>query len=332
MKQWTALLLVLLAGCGGGNVAPLQVPEASPEVREFRRAAVELLRRDELDLERVTIQFVLIAHGLKGTADSKPDLSMPEAEARAAEVYRYALRGDDFDRLVQVHSYPSLIPGQRPGMLTLLRDELPPMQGPSTFRRDQQETSVWKAAWRLEPGEIGAVEKHHKDSNSGFYVLRRLTTEDERRDDPANFEPASDAVAAMRADARALMDRDEHNAERVKVQHFLIARYMSDRAGRHGILDPSEAEERAAELYLRARAGEDFDALVREYSYDAVEGDPPGVYEMIAKDADLPGTRRGGMAPAFGDAGWRLEVGEVGVILYDRARSWYGYHIIKRLE
>jgi parvulin-like peptidyl-prolyl isomerase len=42
--------------------------------------------------------------------------------------------------------------------------------------------------------------------------------------------------------------------------------------------------------------------------------------------------KRSGMVAAFGDVGWRLEVGEYGVAPFDARTSPYGWHIIKRLK
>ncbi|MCB9934657.1 MAG: peptidylprolyl isomerase [Planctomycetes bacterium] len=307
---------------------------ASAEVERFRDDAVALLRRPELDLERVTVQYVLVATGVIGISDDKPDLPLAEAEQTAAEIYAKARAGDDFDKLVLTHSYGQLSQGQRPGTFTLVRGELSPNLGPTTFKREQQEDSVWRAAWRLQPGEIGAVEKHEKDANSGYYVIRRLTEDEIRRDDPANFPPADAEIKAMREDAAALLARPEHHAAHVKVQHLLIGRYMSDPDGRKPRLSPNEAEALAAEAFAKAKSGESFDTLVREYSYDQINGEPPGVYLMVADkdEADRSHHAREGMIPWFGDAAWRLQVGEIGVILYDDAKSWYGYHIIKRIE
>jgi parvulin-like peptidyl-prolyl isomerase len=38
------------------------------------------------------------------------------------------------------------------------------------------------------------------------------------------------------------------------------------------------------------------------------------------------------MVAAFGDVGFQLEVGEVGMAVYDPVKSKYGWHIIKRLK
>lgn len=38
------------------------------------------------------------------------------------------------------------------------------------------------------------------------------------------------------------------------------------------------------------------------------------------------------MVPGFGNVGWRLQPGEIGVAPYDAKKSPYGWHIIKRLK
>ncbi|MCA8913714.1 MAG: peptidylprolyl isomerase, partial [Planctomycetes bacterium] len=173
--------------------------------------------------------------------------------------------------------------------------------------------------------------------NSGYYIVRRLTDEEIKKDNPANFPAANEQVQAMRDDAKALMERPEHHASRVKVQHILIARYMSDANGKMKMLQPAEAEELAAKVYELAKQAdgkEAFDDLVRKYTYDDSKGDTPGEYLIVADEEDaLPPQRaRKGFVRSFGDVAWRLKVGEVGIAMYDSAKSNYGYHIIKRIE
>ena len=92
-------------------------------------------------------------------------------------------------------------------------------------------------------------------------------------------------------------------------------------------LPRAEAEALVADLVEQIHNGGDFDALVKLHTEDS----HPGIYGMSVSGGggDYP---RGGMAGAFGDTGWRLEVGEVGVAGFDPAKSPFGWHIIKRLE
>ncbi len=117
----------------------------------------------------------------------------------------------------------------------------------------------------------------------------------------------------------------------ISVQHILIAFKGS-------IPDPKvtrtmeEAEKMAADIYIRAKGGEDFDALVKEFTDDAY----PGIYKManfgIPADMSQKVYPRDKMVRAFGDVGFPLKVGEIGLAQYNPQLSKYGWHIIKRVE
>ena len=91
-----------------------------------------------------------------------------------------------------------------------------------------------------------------------------------------------------------------------------------------------EAEKLANEILERARKGDDFGALVKQYTDDSA----PGIYPLANKGKPRKGdyTPRERMVPAFGDIGFPLKVGEIGMAVYDPKKSPYGWHIIKRIE
>nr|WP_246596096.1 peptidylprolyl isomerase [Bacillus alkalicola] len=94
--------------------------------------------------------------------------------------------------------------------------------------------------------------------------------------------------------------REEYElGEEVEARHILV-----------------EEEEEAQELIDRIQAGEDFDALAREYSIE------PGAEES---GGNLGFFRRGQMLAPFEEAAFGLEVGE----LSEPVRSFYGYHVIE---
>ena len=75
----------------------------------------------------------------------------------------------------------------------------------------------------------------------------------------------------------------------------------------------------------------DWTALKKRYSDDP----PPGGPYSMANDgvtAKEDETRREDMVPAFGDVGFRLEAGEIGIADYDPKKSPFGYHLIKRVR
>lgn len=116
--------------------------------------------------------------------------------------------------------------------------------------------------------------------------------------------------------------------ERITVQHILISfagtRTEATRA-------KAEAEKLAGETLARVKKGEDFAQLVKELSDDPGEG----IYGMCNHDVKMPRQGeypRGQMVPAFGNVGFKLAVGEVGMSAYDPKASPFGWHIIKRLK
>lgn len=140
--------------------------------------------------------------------------------------------------------------------------------------------------------------------------------------------PAVDDLTALRHAVAGLEARVEHDAPRVKVEHILISFAGT---GTSATRTRAEAEALAASLLARIEAGEDFSTLKIGHSDDG----PGGIYTMVqqgpADRENLIFSRRS-MVAAFGNTGWRLEVGQVGVAQYDPQASKYGWHIIRRLE
>jgi len=119
--------------------------------------------------------------------------------------------------------------------------------------------------------------------------------------------------------------------DRVTVQHVLIA-FQGSIPDESITRTREEARKIALEVFDRARKGEDFDDLVRDFTDDQY----PGIYSMSnfdvssrAGSGEFPRSR---MVKAFGDVSFQLAVGEVGMADYDPEASKYGWHIIKRIE
>jgi peptidyl-prolyl cis-trans isomerase D len=120
--------------------------------------------------------------------------------------------------------------------------------------------------------------------------------------------------------------------ERVTVQHILIAFKGSLPGDTKVTRSREDAEKLALQVFERAKAGEDFAAMVKMYTNDSY----PGIYKMTNKgvtpDRSKQEYSRTGMVKAFGDVGFSLEVGGIGLAVYDPGTSKFGWHIIKRLE
>ena len=125
--------------------------------------------------------------------------------------------------------------------------------------------------------------------------------------------------------------RPETAAEpsRIVVQHLLIS-FQGKLPGKNIVRSQAQAKELAEQLLERARGGEDFGALVRQYTDDQA----PGVYTMVGSGQSPAAGEysRDQMVPGFADTSFRLAVGEIGLCGYDGVRSPFGFHLIKRIQ
>jgi len=117
--------------------------------------------------------------------------------------------------------------------------------------------------------------------------------------------------------------------EHITIQHVLIG-FVGTVPGKNITRTQDEAKKLAEDVLARAKKGENFDALVKQYTDDSA----PGIYSM-ANHGVAPGQgeyARAGMVPAFGDAGFPLAIGEIGMAAYDKTSSPFGWHIVKRIK
>ena len=103
----------------------------------------------------------------------------------------------------------------------------------------------------------------------------------------------------------------------IAAQHILVAYRGADRAPPGVTRSKAQAMARAAEVDAKAKAGEDFTALVAQYSDDPAAKDRMG---------SLGKFRRDKMDKAFSDAAFQLRVDEVSDVVETR----FGFHVIKR--
>ena len=83
--------------------------------------------------------------------------------------------------------------------------------------------------------------------------------------------------------------------------------------------EKAEARKKIEEVLARAKAGEDFAALAKQYSEDPGSKDNGGLYEDFG---------RGAMVKPFEDAAFSVPIGELSGIV----ETTYGYHILKIVD
>lgn len=103
----------------------------------------------------------------------------------------------------------------------------------------------------------------------------------------------------------------------IEASHVLVMHRRSERVPPNVTRTPEEARTRAEEVLRRARAGQDFAALAREFS------DEPGA---ATSGGSLGTFGRGAMVPAFERAAFALSVGQIS----DIVETPFGFHVIKR--
>ena len=147
-------------------------------------------------------------------------------------------------------------------------------------------------------------------------------------------EPQPEAKPAPKVEAKPKMKPEADPAapkpepEHITVAHVLISFVGT---GTEAKRSKAEAEKLAGEVLARAKKGEDFDKLMKDLSDDT----GGGVYMMSnlgVRPTNPDEYPRNKMVPAFGDVGFKLDAGGIGMSNFDSRTSPYGWHIIKRLK
>ena len=105
----------------------------------------------------------------------------------------------------------------------------------------------------------------------------------------------------------------EKMAEKAKVTDEEVAKYIAE----HPEMDPAAKRTQAEGILNRAKGGEDFAALAKEFSQDPGSKDKGGLYENV---------RTGQMVKPFEEGAMSVEPGQV---VPNLVETDFGYHIIK---
>lgn len=134
---------------------------------------------------------------------------------------------------------------------------------------------------------------------------------------PSSLSPLSPGAMADRPMQPAATATAEAEPEIIAAQHLLVAYKGAKGAAKTITRSKADAKKRAEEAAAKAKKGDDFTALVKQYS------DEPGAADRLG---NLGKFKREAMVKAFSDAAFKLKLNETS----DVVETEFGFHVIKR--
>lgn len=209
---------------------------------------------------------------------------------------------------------------------TLKYGEVGKAMGIELTDEDKQNVIQMRASYAQQNGGLSAYEDYLKKAGSSLDFIEELFTasayQSKVMDQMDIPEPTDDELKAYYAEnyyraKHILISDTDDSASATEAVTEAATEAADGSATEAASTEPAKsAEEQANELLERAKNGEDFDALIAEYSTDpGSESNPDG---YIFTDGE--------MVPEFEECVKSLQPGEFGV-----CKSDYGYHVIERL-
>lgn len=242
----------------------------------------------------IKVDHILI--GVEGAPRMPADRvdSLEKAKAKAYDILAKLKAGGDWDALKKEHSDDG--PPQRPaGGPYFLADTHVTDKYRGVTPRKNMVKGFSDASFKLAEGAFGMADYHAKDSPFGFHILKRLPL----------------------------------GPDRITVDHILIG--VKGPRMPKGDTD-AVARKKAYDLLAQLKAGANWKELKKAHTDDPPPGGPYAMANHGSRPTSEAEYPRGNMAPAFGDVGFELEVGEMAIADFDARTSPFGYHLIKRVK
>jgi hypothetical protein len=146
---------------------------------------------------------------------------------------------------------------------------------------------------------------------------------------PRRLDAARERARADRATA-AIEPPPDRGPDRIVVDHILIG--VKSPSFPDGKRNAADAKTLAYALLAKLQAGADWATAKREHSEDPPPGGPYAMANRGVRPAGRGEYPRDGMVPAFGDVGFALAVGAIGLADHDARTSPFGFHLIRRVS
>jgi parvulin-like peptidyl-prolyl isomerase len=140
-----------------------------------------------------------------------------------------------------------------------------------------------------------------------------------RAEEPDQLKTTSLAEERCLTEAAASPERKADEPGSVTVKHILVKHAEAERAEPSVKRSRGQACVRALEVIERLKGGDEFDALVSEFSEEAGAATRAGMLGAIKRDE---------VEPAFAAAAFALDVGQVSNVVETK----FGFHVILRAE
>lgn len=186
---------------------------------------------------------------------------------------------------------------------------------------DEETAVIEKNAEDIFKSFSPALNQHYgftKEEFANFYKTQRLIMkvfEDEMKDYKVDEAKLNELFEGDQTHKKIMEVGLDHYFDQVRARHILIS--TIDKATNTPLPEEkkAEAKKKAEEILAKAKAGDDFAELAKEYSEDPGSKDNGGEYTF----------GYGKMVPEFETAAFSLKPGEIS----DLVETNFGYHIIK---